>query len=62
VISLENNYNEVCIMEELRKKLEELILIKGTADEEVLKLSQELDNYIVNYCIKNLNLNYRQAV
>lgn len=49
-------------MEELRKKLEELILLKGTADEEVLKLSQLLDNHIVNHIIKNLNLNYRQAV
>jgi hypothetical protein len=49
-------------VEELRKKLEELILIKGTADEEVLKLSQQLDNYIVNYFAKNLGSNYRQAM
>jgi hypothetical protein len=47
-------------MEELRKKLEELILINGTEDEEVLKLSQQLDNYIVSYYIKNLYSNYNQ--
>lgn len=49
-------------MEELRIKLEELILLNGTADEEVLRLSQELDNFIVSYCIKNLSSNYRQAI
>lgn len=45
-------------MEELRKKLEELILIKGTSDTEVLKLSQQLDNYIVNYFLKKSNSDY----
>jgi hypothetical protein len=49
-------------MEELRKKLEELILEKGTINEEVLILSQQLDIYIVNYLTKNLNSDYRQAV
>jgi hypothetical protein len=49
-------------MEELRIKLEELILTKGTADEEVLKLSQQLDNYIVSYLIKDLYSKCRQAI
>jgi hypothetical protein len=49
-------------MEELRKALEELILVKGTADEEVLKLSQQLDQHIVSYLAANLNPKYRQAI
>ena len=41
-------------MEELRKKLEELISIKGTTDKEVVNVSQQLDNYIVDYYINFL--------
>lgn len=54
-------------MEELRAKLEELILIHGTADKEVLNLSQQLDNYIVDYFMdksnsNKMNFNCRQAI
>ena len=54
-------------MKELREKLEELILLKGTADKEVLRLSQLLDNYISEYYIdkpnSNMrNFNYLQAI
>ena len=48
-------------MEELRMKLEELILTNGTADNEVLKVSQLLDNHIINYYKNTLNFDYRQA-
>lgn len=54
-------------MEELRRKMEELILKYGTADKEVLNLSQQLDNYIVDYYMdridsNKMNLNYGQAM
>lgn len=54
-------------MEQLRKKLEEQILVNGTEDKEVLKLSQLLDKYIVDYYIDELNYNkvilgYEQAI
>lgn len=44
-----NNLRE---LETLRKELEELIKIKGLKDDEVLKLSQDLDLYIVQFYIK----------
>ena len=49
-------------MEELRTKLEELILTNGTADNEVLKVSQLLDNHIINYYKSKFNFDYRQAL
>ena len=59
---VKNYWNEVIEMEELRTKLEELILTNGTADNEVLKVSQLLDNHIINYYKNKLNFDYRQAL
>lgn len=49
-------------MEHIREKLEELIMLKGTMDNEVLLLSQKLDDYIVNYYKNQLSLNLGKAV
>ena len=49
-------------MEQLKIQLEELILTNGITDKEVLKVSQLLDNYIVDYYMNDMNLDYRQAV
>ena len=49
-------------MEELRIKLEELILINGTTDKEVLKVSQLLDKHIIEYYRDKINSDYRQVV
>lgn len=56
------NCNEVFAVEHIREKLEELIMLKGTMDNEVLLLSQNLDEYIVNYYKNQLGLNLGQAV
>lgn len=56
------NCNEVFDMEHIREKLEELIMLKGTMDNEVLLLSQKLDDYIVNYYKNQLSLNLGKAV
>ncbi|MFA9397396.1 MAG: aspartyl-phosphate phosphatase Spo0E family protein [Clostridiaceae bacterium] len=40
-------------MEELRKKLNKLIEIKGTQHKEVLRLSQELDKLILDHYKKS---------
>ena len=54
-------------LEELRIKLQELILANGTLDEEVLEVSHQLDEYIVKYYVDNsdykkVNFENRQAV
>ena len=49
-------------MEELRIKLEKLILINGTKDKEVLKVSQLLDDCIIEYYSNKINFDYRQAL
>lgn len=54
-------------MEELRIKLQDLILANGTLNEEVLEISHQLDEYIVKYYVDNsdykkVNFENRQAV
>lgn len=57
-----NNYNGVIHMEELRIKLENLILARGTMNKDVLILSQQLDDYIINYYKDKVDLDCRQAI
>lgn len=49
-------------MEELRKELNNLIDIKGIASEEVIKISTDLDKYIVEYYHDILNNTVQQLV
>ena len=50
--------NGMCDTEELRDQLERLVEIKGIEDNEVLKLSQELDEFIVIQYKESLKYNF----